>query len=181
MKDDGQTLKNDQHAAAVKTTLALITDTLSHSSAFQQIDERLFVIKQGSAYVMVTVQPYGDTDALVRLAAQVVTGIEMSGEIATRLLRLNTRLRFGTFGYQDEGSVVTLSHAILGGETLTGKALLAALEDLALLADDYDDKLVAAGGGARMEDLLNEEEIAQLQRDSQRITEEGPIGWDEQE
>lgn len=127
---------------------------------------------------MITVQPLGDDRALVRLAAQIVTGITMSGDLAKRLLRVNSKLRFGAFGYQEEGRVVTLSHSLLGGGHMTEEALLAALEDLVLLADEFDDKLVSAGGGSRMEDLLQEEAVEHL-RDTQEQMESTAL-WDDE-
>jgi hypothetical protein len=148
--------------AAIEATARVIEATLGKSKAFRKVEERLYVVRQGSAYVMIVIVPADRRRAIVRLAAQVVTGIEMTGELALRLLRLNTRLRFGAFGYQKEGKVVTLCHSVLGGETLDPEELVAALEDMAMLADEYDDKLVKAGGGHRMQDLLEDEAAASL-------------------
>lgn len=165
---------------AVGMTIRTINETLAGNPAFRRIEERLFVVKQGSAYVMICAQPFGEGRALVRLAAQVVTGISMNGEVATRLLRVNASLRFGSFGYHEEGGAVTLSHAMLGGEALAPEALLTALEELARVADEFDDKLVAICGGARMVDLLQEETIARLRR-AEEWTQEGIDAWDEQD
>ena len=175
MHDDGATQEG-----AVDVTLQTINEALAGSPAFRRIEDRLFVVKQGSAYVMICVQPFDGERALVRLAAQVVTGIEMNHELATRLLRVNARLRFGAFGFHEEGGAVTLNHALLGGEALAPEALLAALEEMARLADEFDDKLVAIGGGARMVDLLQEETIARLRR-AEELTQEGIASWDEQD
>jgi hypothetical protein len=160
---------------ALEATLRTIREALGGNPAFKRVDERLFVVKQGSAYVMICAQPFGDGAAIVRLAAQVVTGIDMTGELATRLLKLNARLRFGTFGYLEEGGAVTLSHTMLGGESLAPEALLAVLEHLARLADELDDKLVALGGGDRMVDLLQEDTVARLKK----LTLNEGEAWDE--
>jgi len=160
--------------------LQLINNALEGYASFRRIDERLFMVKQGSAYVMIMVQPPELDRVLVRLAAQVVTGISMTGDLALHLLRVNARLRFGAFGYQEKGGVVTLSHAILGGYAFSPDALLAALEDLSLLADEFDDKLVAVGGGARMHDVIQEEAISSA-RQTAEFTREGVAAWDEQE
>lgn len=162
-------------------TLRTINETLAGSQAFRRIEDRLFVVKQGSAYVMICVQPLSDEGrVLVRLAAQVVTGIGMTGDLAKRLLRVNAQLRFGAFGYHDEGGAVTLSHALLGGEAFSPDTLLTTLEEMARIADEFDDKLVAEGGGARMSDLLQEETIARLRR-AEELTQEGFAAWDEQD
>ena len=52
-----------------------------------------------------------------------------------------------------------LVHSILGGTSLDPDELLATLRDLALVADEYDDKLRAKYGGQRMLDLLEEQAL----------------------
>ena len=53
-------------------------------------------------------------------------------------------------------------HSILGGATLDRDELTATLRDVALIADEYDDKLVKKYGGQRMLDLLEEAAIGNL-------------------
>ena len=53
-------------------------------------------------------------------------------------------------------------HSILGGTTLDRDELTATLRDVALIADEYDDKLVKKYGGQRMLDLLEEAAIVNL-------------------
>ena len=48
------------------------------------------------------------------------------------------------------------AHTILGGTTLDPKSSIATLRDVALIADEYDDKLMKKYGGQRMIDLLEE-------------------------
>lgn len=169
-----------QQQEAISYTVDLVAETLGGSPAYRRLGDRLFVIKQGSAYVLITVGRLDQERVLVKLAAQVVSGIEMTGELAQRLLRVNARLRFGAFGYQRDGQVVVLRHSILGGDALDPEGLVAALEVLALLADDFDDRLASVGGGSRMEDLLHDEAIARL-RKSEARTIKGADAWDEQD
>ena len=82
--------------AEVATAL-LIERTLQDSPAFRKIDDSLYVIKQGSAYVMISVVPWGDNKAMVRCASQLVKGIDVDGPLAKQLLELNGHLRFGAF------------------------------------------------------------------------------------
>ena len=155
---------------SIESSVGVIEETLGNSKAFRKVEERLYVVRQGSAYVMIVVLPAKEGRSIVRLAAQVVTGIDMSGDLALRLLRLNSRLRFGAFGYQEEGKVVTLCHSILGGDTLDPEEIVASLEDLALLADEYDVRLIEAGGGSTMQDLLDDDEAGRIRS----ILEEDP-------
>jgi hypothetical protein len=50
---------------------------------------------------------------------------------------------------------VVIAHTLLGGETLDSAEILAALRDLSVLADEYDDRIVEEAGGQRMQDLID--------------------------
>jgi hypothetical protein len=155
--------------AEVATAL-LIERTLQDSQAFRKIDDALYVIKQGSAYVMINVVPWGENQAMVRCVAQLVKGIDVDGPLAKQLLELNAHLRFGAFGWDPGERTVLFSHTILGGTTLDSEELLATLRDVALIADEYDDKLMKKYGGQRMIDLLEESAM-------ERLMEKDPKGF----
>jgi hypothetical protein len=141
--------------AEVATAL-VIERTLQDSPAFRKIDDSLYVIKQGSAYVMISVVPWGDNKAMVRCASQLVKGVDVDGPLARQLLELNGHLRFGAFAIDPADHTVLFTHTILGGTTLDPEELMATLRDVALIADEYDDKLMKKYGGQRMIDLLEE-------------------------
>jgi hypothetical protein len=155
--------------AEVATAL-LIERTLQDSPAYRKIDDSLYVIKQGSAYVMINVVPWGDNRAMVRCTAQLVKGVDVDGGLAKQLLELNAHLRFGAFAWEKTDQVVLFTHTILGGTTLDPEELMATLRDVALIADEYDDKLVKKYGGQRMIDLLEEAAM-------ERIMEKDPKGF----
>ena len=141
--------------AEVATSL-LIEQTLAKSPAYRKVDDSLYVIKQGSAYVMINVVPWGKDKATVRCTAQLVKGLTVDGKLAQQLLELNAHLRFGAFAYDPDQETVLLVHSMLGGTTLDPDELTATLRDVALIADEYDDKLRAKYGGQRMVDLLED-------------------------
>ena len=141
--------------AEVATAL-LIENTLASSHAYRKVDDGLYAIKQGSAYVMVNVVPWGDNKAMVRCTAQLVKGVDVDGPLAKQLLELNAHLRFGAFAWDPAEQTVLFTHTILGGTTLDPEELMATLRDVALIADEYDDKLMKKYGGQRMVDLLEE-------------------------
>jgi len=147
--------------AEVATSL-LIEQTLENSPAYRKVDDSLYVIKQGSAYVMISVLPWGADRACLRCTAQLVKGIAIDSKLALELLELNAYLRFGAFAYDPQQETVLFVHSMLGGHTLDRDELTAALHDVALIADEYDDKLVAKYGGQRMLDLLEEAAIENL-------------------
>jgi len=141
--------------SAVRVTVARIEERLAASPAFTRVEPRFYVVRQGSAYVYIQVLPLEPDRALVRLVAQLARGVEMTPDLAIKLLRLNARLRFGAFGYVAQGSCVVLAHTLLGGETLDADELTAVLTDLSMLADEFDDSIVEEAGGKRMQDLID--------------------------
>lgn len=143
-------------------TAILIEETLRNSNAYRKIDQSLYVIKQGSTYVMINVVPWGETRAMVRCTAQLVKGVDVDGPLAKQLLELNGHLRFGAFAWDPAEHTVMFSHTILGGTTLDPEELTATLRDVALIADDYDDKLMKKYGGQRMIDLLEEAALERI-------------------
>jgi hypothetical protein len=147
---------------AEQVTRELIESTLGHSTAYKQIDKRLYVLKQGSTYVMINIVPSGGGRILVRCVAQLVRGADMTRDQAKHLLTINTYLRFGAFAYEPKNRLVLFIHTILGGNTLDPEELLATVTDMAVLADSYDDKIVARFGGQRMQDLLEDAALKRI-------------------
>lgn len=148
--------------SAEMATAILIEETLRNSNAYRKIDQSLYVIKQGSTYVMINVVPWGDNRAMVRCTAQLVKGVDVDGPLAKQLLELNAHLRFGAFAWDPAEHTVLFNHTILGGTTLDSEELMTTLRDVALIADEYDDKLMKKYGGQRMIDLLEEAALERI-------------------
>lgn len=156
--------------SSVDQSCVLIERILGLSAAHKQsergvfIDKGLYVIKQGSSYVMISVIATGPASesALVRVTAQVVAGVRPEPQLLRQLLILNGKLRFGAFAYEPDGELILFSHALLGGSTLNANEVLAAVHDVALVADRYDDHIVARYGGRRMQDVVEESAWARL-------------------
>jgi hypothetical protein len=142
--------------AAELASSTVIQQTLSASGSYRKVDDHLYVVKQGSTYVMINIVPWEEDRALIRCVAQLVKGVNMDGDLALDLLKLNAHLRFGAFGYDPVGKLLIFSHSILGGTTLDADELLATLTDVAIIADEYDDKIIEKYGGQTMRDLLEE-------------------------
>ena len=144
---------------AVMTSQKIIERALGRSPAFEKVDESLYVVRQGSSYVMISVVPTGkgskhDDKAIVRVIAQVASGIRPEASLFRQLLILNGKLRFGAFAYVPEGDVIIFHHSMLGGPSMDEKELIATVHDVALVADEYDDRIVARYGGSRMQDVV---------------------------
>jgi hypothetical protein len=155
--------------AEVATAL-LIEQTLKTSPAYRKVDEALYTVKQGSSYVMINIVPWGDDRALVRCVAQLVKGVRLEGGLARQLLEVNAHLRFGAFAYDPDGQLILFLHSILGGATLDPEELLATVRDVALIADEYDDRIARKYGGHTMKDLLEEAAMERiLENDPKRF------------
>jgi hypothetical protein len=146
----------------VAATCQLIENTLAQSPAYSRIDERLYVVKQGSTFVMINVLPWGSDRAVVRCVAQLVRGVKLQPELTKKLLEMNAILRFGAFAYVPEGKVIIFLHSILGGRTLDPEELVATVRDVALVADEYDNRIAAKFGGQTMAELLEESVLTHL-------------------
>lgn len=150
---------------AERITAERIEQAFAGNQAFRKLDDRVFIVKQGSTFVMLNVASLDASRAQVRCIAQLVKGVTMTNELALELLKMNTRLRFGAFAYADGAHLVLITHSLLGGATLDPEELTATIEDMALLADEHDDDIIARFGGQRMSDLLEASKIGQLFRD----------------
>ena len=141
--------------AAAKTSCQLIEKTLRKSPAFKKVDEGLYVVKQGSSIVMINVIAWNPDRAVVRC----VKGVTMEVPLALQLLEMNALLRFGAFAYVPAGDVIIFSHTLLGGETLDPLEINTTIRDVAIIADEYDDRIAARYGGQTMQELLEESVI----------------------
>lgn len=148
--------------AAAKSSCLTIEKALKKSSAFRKIDDGLYVVKQGSSMVMISVLAWKADRAVVRCVAQLVKGVTMEMPLAMQLLEMNAMLRFGAFGYVPAGEVVIFSHTLLGGPSLNAEELTATVRDVAIIADEYDDRIAARYGGQTMQELLEESVVEHL-------------------
>jgi hypothetical protein len=152
---------------AVTASRELIEKTLGKSTAYRKVDEGLYVVKQGSSYVMISVVATGPKSkhndrAVVRVVAQVVAGVKPEPSLFRQLLVLNGQLRFGAFAYVPDGELIIFTHSILGGSGMDPRELTATVHDVALVADEYDDRIVARYGGARMQDVVEQSAMAHI-------------------
>lgn len=109
-----------------------------------------YALSYGSSSVGVVVRRYTETDTMVEIMAQVVSGAEITPELLKWLLRKNAELHFGAFGLLfDDTIIYTYS---LPGSKLDASELEAAVTSVAVIADHYDDEIVKMAGGKRMAD-----------------------------
>jgi hypothetical protein len=147
--------------AAVKTAATRVEKMLSNSPAYRKVDAGLYVVKQGTSLIMLSVHPWGE-HAVVRMVAQLVKGVTMETPLALELLELNALLRFGAFAFVPAGDVIVLVHTLVDRELSDRDEFMATIRDFAIVADDYDDRIAARYGGQTMQDLMEEGVVEHL-------------------
>ena len=103
-----------------------------------------FYLKYGSTVLEISIDPYEEDDAVIEILAFCVQGVEPSFELMQELLRVNSEVPLGAFSLV--GSSIFFSHSFLG-RRLVGEQLIASLESVATISDEWDEKLVARYGG----------------------------------
>jgi type III secretion system-like peptide-binding chaperone len=106
----------------------------------------------GSARVFVDVLPVLEDSTAVRASSPVLSDVDLSDELAVRLVELAAESPFGSFSYMPTRREVWFEQVILGDD-LDQVELESAIEVVAEVADGSDDALAAAFGGRRYADL----------------------------
>jgi hypothetical protein len=143
-------------SAAVRRASQRVEELLSKSPAYRKVDDGLYVIKQGTTLVMVSVHAWRQTHAVVRLVAQLVKGVSMEVQLALELLEINAVLRFGAFAFVPAGDVILFCHTMADRELSDEEEFMSTIRDFTIVADDYDDRITARYGGQTMQELLEE-------------------------
>jgi T3SS (YopN, CesT) and YbjN peptide-binding chaperone 1 len=110
-----------------------------------------FYLKYGSTVLEISIEPYQEDDAIVEILAFVVQDVEPSFDLMRELLHLNSEVSLGAFSVV--GRDVFYSHSFLG-RRLQAEQLIASLEIVATIADEYDEQIVQKYGGTTALDSL---------------------------
>lgn len=125
---------------------------------FQDPDDGHFYVTYGSTVLEIAVDPYGPEEAIVRLVAYCVQGVEVSENLERGLLETNLDLPVGGFALIDQDVFICYS---LFGKTTDSRSLLDSIAAVANASDEYDDLIVAKfGGETALERLRREGEEA---------------------
>lgn len=112
-----------------------------------------FYLKYGTTVLEISIEPFEEDDAVVEVLAFCVQGVEPSFELMQELLHLNSEVPLGAFSMV--GHDIFYSHAFLG-RRLRPEQLIASLDVVAAISDEYDDQLVQHyGGETALEHLRN--------------------------
>ena len=111
---------------------------------FDDADHCDFYLKYGSTVLEISIEPYEEDDAVIEVLAFCVQGVEPTFDLMRELLRLNAEVLLGAFSM--EGRDIFFSHSFLG-RRLRPEQLIASLDTVASISDEYDEQLVEAYGG----------------------------------
>jgi hypothetical protein len=125
-----------------QTVQQLLSEKFPHAENF---GDGSFAIAHGSTSVAVIVRAYTETDTMVEIMAQVVSGAKVEADTMHWLLRKNAELHFGSFGLLFDDTIV-FTYSLPGG-SINANDLEAAITSVAVIADHYDNELVAMAGG----------------------------------
>lgn len=103
-----------------------------------------FYLKYGSTVLEISIDPYEEDDAVIEILAFCVQGCEPTFDLMQELLRVNAELLLGAFSMV--GRDIFFSHSFLG-RRLRPEQLIASLDTVASISDEYDEQLVEAYGG----------------------------------
>src|ERR1043166_9974106 len=110
-----------------------------------------FYLKYGSTVLEISIDPYEEDDAVLQILAFVVQDVEPSPELMRELLQINSEVSLGAFSVV--GRDVFYSHSFLS-RRLQSEQLIASLEIVATIADEYDEQIVQKYGGVPAPDSL---------------------------
>ncbi len=112
-----------------------------------------FTVQRGSATVLIVVRPFTDKETIVEMVSNLVNGANVTPELMSWLLRKTAELHFGGFGLLFDDTV-SYSYALPAGN-LDPSELKTAIESVAIIADHYDDEIVAMAGGTLVSEGWN--------------------------
>lgn len=122
---------------------------------YRDPDDGHFYVTYGSTVLEIAVDAYGPEEAIVRIVAYCVQGVDVSENLERGLLETNLDLPIGGFALIDRD--VFLCYSLIG-KALGRRSLLDAIAAIANTTDEYDDLIVAKYGGMRALDRLRQGE-----------------------
>jgi len=113
-------------------------------------DEPVFLVKYGSAQVIVSLFPWGSDDCVVDARAFLVCETEIVPDLMMFLLRENNSKILGAFGLDSDNNIF-FEHSIRA-INCSKEDLKATVLTVAYTADEFDDLIVSRWGGKRATD-----------------------------
>jgi|tagenome__1003787_1003787.scaffolds.fasta_scaffold20565116_1 hypothetical protein len=145
-------LRRDAADHVTMTTARVQRFLEQHYGPFQHDPNWGFHGPFGSARVFVDVLPVLEDSTAVRASSPVLSDVDLTDELALRLLELSDASPFGAYSYLPSRREAWFEHVILGDD-LDPVELETAIDTVATTADGEDDELAERFGGRRYADL----------------------------
>lgn len=119
------------------------------------LEGNAFWLVNGSTIVDIYVEQL-EKNVMVNFFSRVIFNPRVDEELMKKLLELNVNLNFGAFGLSN--GVVVFKYSVLGGDNLDYDEFINAITLVAIIADEYDDKIASTHGGMTGVAKLKEEQ-----------------------
>jgi len=139
-----QVLHSGENQALIDATYAKIDGYMTemfHEDEVIKIDD-LYSFSFGTVTVNIIVRPWHSEDVLVDVFSYISEDVELNAEQLDTLLRMNATIPFGSFGLSMENTV-KFSYT-LAGKNMDMNEFSAAVQNIAAIADQYDEEFVVA-------------------------------------
>ncbi|MBP9889698.1 MAG: YbjN domain-containing protein [Leptospiraceae bacterium] len=113
-----------------------------------------FWTSEGSTIVYIEFSDFNKSDEMISVYSVVVRNVRVDSTLMSKLLKLNTEFNFGGFGLIDD--IIIYRYSLLGGNHVDIDEFFNALAMVALVADEYDNKIISTHGGVTGVDFLTE-------------------------
>lgn len=125
-----------------------------------------FWLIEGSTIVYITFDIINESTKkeMVSFTSLVVREVRVDSTLMSKLLKLNVKINFGAFGLEDD--VVFFKYSLLGNDHIDEAEFFNALSMVALIADEYDNKIIATHGGMNGVDYIREQIAADEGKES---------------
>jgi hypothetical protein len=136
-------LKNGTNEAllrSVKENVSKYLNQMFEASEIMKFDDT-FAFSYGTATVNIQVLPWHSEDVLVEVYSYLTEESNLTADEMEELLRLNATVPFGSFGISMEGSI-KFSYS-LTGKNMDFDEFSSAVQTMAVIADEFDEKVVA--------------------------------------
>lgn len=149
---------NEEIQKGIEATEAKVERYLKKMGTYQVLEGGFYRIQEGSAQVLIRVLSFSNGQPFVRVLSPVLREVKKAGNEAMfeEFSQLNNNWIIGKIYWAQKEDTpgfgfVMIEHCLLGA-FLDYEELLASIQCLAIVADEFDDKLKAKFGGKRFID-----------------------------
>ncbi|CAG5084755.1 YbjN domain-containing protein [Parvicella tangerina] len=137
-------LHTGENQALIDATYAKIDGFMKemfHEDEVIKIDD-LYSFSFGTVTVNIIVRPWHSEDVLVDVFSYLAEEVELDKDQLEELLRMNATIPFGSFGISMENAI-KFSYT-LAGKNMDKNEFSAAIQNIAAIADQYDEQFEVA-------------------------------------